>query len=145
MANERLDFIRKHIGQPIAGSPSAITNWLAGVPRVVEPGTLVIEYTVRKDMTNMMGVLHGGVSATMLDDVCGICCLISAEDHFFATVNLSIDYLSGSQPGDVLTATATIVRQGKTIINVQADLKKQDGKIVAKCTSNLINTPIKLT
>jgi acyl-coenzyme A thioesterase 13 len=141
--NPRLEYIKSRIGQVVSDSPSEISNWLQMTPVMAENGKIVVKVPVRSDMTNMMKTIHGGMVATILDDLCGTVCLISAEDFFYATVTLNVDYLRPAQIGDVLTCTAEIVRQGKTIINVHASLALSDGKIVARATSNLINSQIK--
>lgn len=124
-------------------SPSEMANWLRMTPVIAEPGKVVMTVPVRSDMTNVMRTLHGGMAATIMDDLCGTVCLISALEHFYATITLNVDYLNPAMIGDQLTATAAIVRQGKTIINVQAELVRADGKIVARASSNLINTQTK--
>ncbi len=141
--NPRLKFIQDRIGQTVVDSPSAISNWLQMKPVSAENGKIVVDIEVRADMTNMMKTIHGGIAATILDDLCGTVCLISAEEFFYATVTLNVDYLRPAQIGEVVRCTAEIIRQGKSIINVQADLKLPDGKIVARASSNLINTQIK--
>lgn len=138
--NPRLQFILDRIGNVIQDSPSEISNWLQMTPILAEDGKIVVTVPVRSDMTNMMKTIHGGIAATILDDLCGTVCLISAEDFFYATVTLNVDYLRPAQIGDVLTCTAEVVRQGKSIINVHAVLTLPDGKIVARASSNLINT-----
>lgn len=141
--NHRLQFIQERIGEVIQDSPSEISNWLQMTPVFAESGKIVVTVPVRADMTNMMKTIHGGIAATILDDLCGTVCLISAEDFFYATVTLNVDYLRPAQIGDVLTCTAEVVRQGKSIINVHAVLTLPDGKIIARASSNLINTQIK--
>lgn len=141
--NPRLQFIQERIGSVVTDSPSEISNWLQMTPVYAEKGKIVVDIPVRADMTNMMKTLHGGIAATILDDLCGTVCLISADDFFYATVNLTVDYLLPAHIGEVLRCTAEVVRLGKTIINVQAELVRPDGKIVARTTSNLINTQIK--
>jgi len=141
--NPRLQFIQDRIGKVVTDSPSQISNWLQMTPVLAEKGKIIVEIPVRLDMTNMMQTLHGGIAATILDDLCGTVCLISADDFFYATVNLTVDYLQPALVGEVLTCSAEVIRLGKTIINVHAELKRADGKIVARTTSNLINTQIK--
>ena len=141
--NPRLAFIQARIGKVITDSPSEISNWLQMTPIIAEKGKIVVTIPVRSNMTNMMKTIHGGMVATILDDLCGTACLISADDFFYATINLHVDYLNPANVGDVLTATAEVIRQGKTIINVHAVLERMDGKIVARASSNLINTQIR--
>lgn len=141
--NPRLEYIQNRIGKVISDSPSAISNWLQMTPVLAENGKIVVTVPVRADMTNMMKSIHGGIVATILDDLCGTVCLISADEFFYATVTLNVDYLRPAQIGDILTCTAEVARQGKNIINVHATLALPDGKLVAKASSNLINTQIK--
>jgi acyl-coenzyme A thioesterase 13 len=143
--NSRLAFIQDRIGREVTDSRSEISNWLRMTPVSAEKGKIVVTIPVRSDMTNIMKTIHGGMIATILDDLCGTVCLISADDFFYATINLHVDYLNPASVGDVLKATAEVVRQGKTIINVQAVLERADGKIVARASSNLINTQIPAT
>ncbi|HSY61199.1 MAG TPA: PaaI family thioesterase, partial [Cytophaga sp.] len=108
--NLRLEYIQNRIGKLVNDSPSAMSNWLQMTPVLAENGKIVVTIPVRADMTNMMKTIHGGIVATILDDLCGTVCLISADEFFYATVTLNVDYLRPAQIGDVLTCTAEVVR-----------------------------------
>jgi acyl-coenzyme A thioesterase 13 len=139
--NPTLKFIQDRIGKVITDSPSKITNWLQMTPQIAEKDKIVVEITVRPDMTNMIETLPGGISAAILDDLCTTVCLIS-DDFFYASVNLTIDYLQPAVVGVMLIGTAEVVREGKNIINVHSTLAFPDGRLVARASSNVYNTNV---
>ena len=138
-------FTADHLHKPITDSLSLITNWLNGTPVKAEKGLVIIKYTVRKEMTNYQGVLHGGVSAMIMDDMCGMICMLSSTDEqVYSTVSLSVDYLKGAKVGDEITATARIVKLGRTIANVEAFIENAEGQIMIRASSNLVNVPVRV-
>lgn len=123
-------------------SPSPYGHWLNGKLLAVEAGSLQMSYLIRKDMTNPMGILHGGVTAGIMDDLIGMTIGATLDlEFFFTSVNLNIDYLSAGKIGETIIATTKINRQGKQIINAEAVISNESGKILAKATTNLASTP----
>lgn len=144
MANEALQFLRANIGQEMTKSPSPVSKWLRGILREAEEGSVTIDFTVREEMTNPMGIMHGGIIATIIDDVLGISVFTLGREHFYTSVNLVIDFLESGKKGETITAKSTIIRAGKTIINAECHVYNQQGKLMAKGTSNLLTTQIKI-
>ncbi|WP_353722089.1 PaaI family thioesterase [Dyadobacter sp. 676] len=142
--SKRLSFLRQFIGKSMDRHFSPVAKWLNGTLIAIEDGAMEVEYLVREDMCNPMGTLHGGIAATILDDVVGTMVYAIGREFGFASVNLNCDFLSPAVTGDVLTAKSEIVRAGKNIIHVEGRLFNAQGRIVAKCTSNLIQTTFKL-
>ncbi len=142
--NPRLDFFRSQIGQSLSTSISPMGRWLNGTLRAVDIGKISVEFTIREEMTNPMGVLHGGVSAAILDDVVGMMVFTLGREFAYTSVNLNCDFLSAARQGDTLTAHAEVIRAGRTVIHCAGRLVTSEGKIVAKCASNLIQTAMKL-
>lgn len=135
----------KFIGQHLNQSPSAVGRWLNGKLIDVKEGSMEIEFTVREDMTNSMGVLHGGIASTILDDVVGTMVYALGRDFAFTSVNLNCDFLHAARVGEILLTKGKVIRAGKNIVHVEGEITNAEGKIVAKCTSNLIQTSLKLT
>lgn len=142
--NKRLDFFRSMIGQDMSGSISAFGRWLNGTVRVAEEGKLVADYVVRDDMTNPAGVLHGGVTSGILDDLIGAMVFTLNREFAYTSVNLTVDFLHAARQGDTVTATAEVVRAGRNIIHCIGTITATDGKIIAKAATNLIQTSVKL-
>lgn len=142
--NARRDLFRAQIGNPAGYSPSAFGRWLNGTLRAIESDQLTVEYVVREDMTNPIGTLHGGVASAIMDDMAGMLVYALGEENAFTSVNLVVDFLHSARIGAVLTATAEVIRKGKNIVHVEVRIRAADGKIIAKCTTNLIQTSVKL-
>ncbi len=142
--NKRLAFLQKLTGKHLSENFSPVAQWLNGKLLEIKEGQLTMEFTVREDMCNPMGVLHGGIAATILDDVVGTMVFALGRENAFVSVNLNCDFLHPAKVGDVLTAQAKIIRAGKTIVHVEGTIAGYGSLIIAKCTSNLTQTSIKL-
>lgn len=125
-------------------SPSPFGRWLNGTIRAAEQGRLVADFTIRDEMTNPAGVLHGGAAAAILDDLIGAMVFAMGRDYAYTSVNLAIDFLHAAYKGDTVLATAEVIRAGKNIIHCEGRISATDGKLIAKCTTNLIQTSIKI-
>jgi len=143
--NQVIDFFKSHIGKYAAEiSPSNLGKWLNGKLVAVEEGTITVEFVVREEMTNPARILHGGTAASMMDDVMGMTVFVLGRENFYTTINLSIDYLLPAKIDDVLLVKSKIIRAGKTVINLECEIRNVDQKIVAKCTSNMVVTGVKI-
>ncbi|WP_185155644.1 PaaI family thioesterase [Rudanella paleaurantiibacter] len=142
--NPRLAYFQSQIGQPMAQSISGVGRWLCGTLRVVEPDRMVAEYVVRDDMANPVGVLHGGAASAILDDLCGMLVFALGREYGYTSVNLNVDFLNPARVGDTITAEARIMRAGRNIIHVEGKITGSTDKIIAKCSTNLIQTGLKI-
>jgi acyl-coenzyme A thioesterase 13 len=143
-SNSRIEMLLQLKGKPIAGDFSPVAKWLNGKLIDIAEGSMEIEYEVRADMCNPMGTLHGGIASTMLDDIVGTMVYALGREFAFTSVNLNCDFLNPAFPGEVLAAKSRVIRSGKNIIHVEGQITNADGKIVAKCTSNMIQTSFKI-
>lgn len=142
--NKRLAFLRARVGKDMSGSLSPFGGWLNGIIREVEYGRLVADFTVREEMTNPAGVLHGGAGTAILDDLIGVMVYSLGREYAYTSINLAIDFLHAARTGEVVTATANVIREGKNIIHCEGHILATSGKIIAKCATNLIQTSIKI-
>ncbi len=83
---------------------------------------LTIECTLRPDLLNSAGVLHGGVTATLADAAVGI----ALNRHFggkrpITTVELKINYFRAVGAGKVF-ARAHLLRTGSTLCVGRVDM-----------------------
>lgn len=144
ITNPRLDFFRSQVGQTMSGSISPFGRWLNGTIRVADYGRLVADFIIREELTNPAGVLHGGAGAAILDDLVGAMVFTLGREYAYTSVNLTIDFLHAARLGEVVTATAEVIREGKNIIHCEGRIVAVNGKIIAKCATNLIQTSVKL-
>ena len=142
--NPRFDYFHSQIGQNMAQSVSGVSRWLNGTLRVVELDRMVADYLIRADMVNPVGVLHGGAASAILDDLCGMLVFTLGREYAFTSVNLSMDFLNPARQGEILTAETRIIRAGRNIIHVEGRISNAEGKLIAKCSTNLVQTGLKL-
>lgn len=146
MKNSKLDFLKSFIGDYFTGSASPFAHWLRGKVISVEEKSIEFQFLVRKDMTNPVGMLHGGVTSGMIDECIGLNCIILGLENFYPTINLNVEFFNPAMEGDTVLVKTQLVKQGKTIINIKADVfNEKNGKLVAQATSNMVYSPIKIT
>jgi acyl-coenzyme A thioesterase 13 len=143
-SNSRLEVFQPFIGQNMSNSPSPLGRFLNGKLIDIKIGSLTVEFTIREDLTNPMGTLHGGAAAAIMDDIVGIMVFAMGREYAYTSVNLNCDFLSAARIGDVLTAHSYVVRAGKNVIHCEAKITNNEGKIIAKCSTNMIQTGVKM-
>lgn len=137
MSNEALELFKANIGKNFDESPSPLSRWLNGTLLQAEEGMLEASFVVREEMTNPMGILHGGAIAAICDDLIGATTFTLGREHFYTSINLNLDFLSSARMGDTVIAKASLVRAGQTIIHAECVLRNEAGKLLAKAASNL--------
>lgn len=138
--NDRLKVFQSFIGKVVEQSPSNFMNWLKPTVIDAEKGSLHCSYIVRKEMTNPYGILHGGITAGIIDDLIGATVFTLGLKNAYTTVNNNIDYFAPAKEGDVITAKTSIVKQGRTIINLQCEIfLPSKSRLIAKGYSNMLN------
>lgn len=142
--NEALNVLQSFTGKEFTASPSPFMHWLKPIVLSAESGRLAFQYTVRKEMTNPIKGLHGGVTAAIMDDIIGATMFSLNEEYFYTTVNNVIDYFSPAKEGDRIIAEASIIRKGKQIVNAQCEIWNEDRtRLIARGYSNLLKTSLK--
>lgn len=106
------------------------------VPRVLEGGRVLWEYTVHARDYNPHGVLHGGVLLALLDTAMGftIANLVVPKGRFNAVAEMSTRFLAPVRSG-VVRAEATVVKLGKRLAVVDARAEDDSGTLVATASA----------
>lgn len=145
LMNERFEIFRQAIGKYT--SEVGVSNygrWLnAKLLDVQRDGTMVMEYTIRKEMLNPTQTIHGGVTAGIIDETIGAAVYALGRKHLFTTVNLVVDYFAPAKEGDIIHAKVSMVKQGGTIIHIQCELwLVAKNRMMARGVSNMIKTDV---
>ena len=95
----------------------------------MDEATVSVE--IRDDLRQPSGVLHGGVTATLIDTAMAFAVRTRLEPTAAtATIDLTVHYLRPLVEGRA-TCIAKTVRAGKRIFTVSAEVFNSDGKIIA--------------
>ena len=133
-----LAFFQEYVNQPLPAHAPPFTLWLNGILKKAEFGNIEIEFIVRKEMTNPLGLLHGGVSAAILDDIMGMTVASLPKDNPAVSVNLNVNFLGKAYENEVISARSKLIRQGGQIIAMEGEILDKNGKIIATATSSLL-------
>lgn len=143
--NKVLAFLSSKIGKDSSDSISPLMQWMNPTLISAEEGRLEFSHTIRKEMTNPLHILHGGVTAAIVDDAMGAAVYSLNNSHAYTTVNLNVDYFAPAKEGDVVIAQASVIKKGRQIMNAECLLWNSDKtKLIAKGNSNLIRTKLEL-
>jgi uncharacterized protein (TIGR00369 family) len=91
-------------------------------------------WTPTPDMANPFGNVHGGVVATVIDEVTGAAVMSSIEAPSAPTVSLHVDYLHAVPIGGTYTAVGEVVRIGRAVAVANARIQGEDGQVLARGT-----------
>ncbi|KRT81508.1 hypothetical protein AMK59_5515 [Oryctes borbonicus] len=97
-------------------------------------GSIKAELKVANEHVNILGGLHGGYTATLVDVISSLG-LLSHEKGLkpSVSVNMNINYLSGAKEGDTVEIFANTLKVGKSLAFLQVELKnKATGVLLAK-------------
>lgn len=140
----RLTWLQQQVGKPMSASPSPFAHWLNGTLLEATEEGCKASFKIRKDMTNPMGMLHGGVTAGIFDELMGVTFFGMDTEYFFPTIDLSVVYFAAAREGDEVIAQTKIIKTGQTIIYMEAFLYDQAGKLLAKAGSNIAKSNLKI-
>jgi acyl-coenzyme A thioesterase 13 len=139
----QLEVLQARIGKEFSNTPSPFMKWLNPIVLRADKGLLSFQYLVRKEMTNPMGGLHGGVTAAIIDDVIGATLFSFNENYFYTTLNNVVDYFGPAREGDIIIADTSVIKKGKQLVNVQCEVwNAEKNRLIARGYSTLLKTDI---
>jgi uncharacterized protein (TIGR00369 family) len=97
---------------------------------VLGDGTATTTWTVGHDYVGWSDKAHGGIIATLLDEV--MAWAPSSFDSWAVTAEMSVRYRSPASPGEELTASAHVVQRRRRIYEVAGEVRGGDGRLVAE-------------
>jgi uncharacterized protein (TIGR00369 family) len=95
------------------GDGMASTEWIAG-----------------DDFVGWSDKLHGGIIATLLDEV--MAWAPSSFDSWAVTAEMSVRYRSPALPGERLVARGRVVERRRRIYSVSGEVRGADGRLIAE-------------
>jgi uncharacterized protein (TIGR00369 family) len=108
----------------------------------VEPGVIEITLPYRPDLAQQHGYLHAGIVTTIADSACGYAAysLMPAESEVLS-VEFKVNLLRPAK-GENFLAVAEVVKAGKTLTVVRADVFGVDREGQRQLIATMIGTMI---
>ena len=145
MVSKILDEMKLLLGREIDASRSPAGNWLQLTLDKIERGAAEISLTVRPEMCNPYGNIHGGMMSLVIDEAIGWAVVSLNTDNNYTSLNLNVDFLYAIRQGERLKARSNVIREGKKIIHVECSVYDMQDRLLGKASSNLIVTGMKPT
>ena len=118
------------------------SQWLKIEVIEITEGYSKIKMTVRKEMINGLGIVHGGITFSLADSAFAFAC--NNRNVLSVALDTSINFLKPVQVGDILIAEAKELHNGKSTGLYQVSLSNQQQHMVALFKGTCFRTHRKL-
>lgn len=104
----------------------AFSQWLGIEVLEIRESYSRIRMTIRKEMVNGFGIVHGGVPFSFADSAFAFAC--NNRNNLSVALDTSINFIKAVQIGDVLIAEAVEVHNGRStgLYNIQITNQNKD-------------------
>ena len=105
------------------------SQWLGITVIEVKEGYSKIQMTLRPEMINGFGIIHGGICFSLADSAFAFAC--NNRNNLSVALDTSINFTKATQPGDVITAEAKELHNGRSTGLYLITITNQKGEQVA--------------
>ncbi|MFF2483131.1 PaaI family thioesterase [Paenibacillus sp. NPDC058071] len=95
-----------------------------------EAGRAVIGLMAERRHMNLIGIVHGGVLMSMLDNAMGLAVMLSCTEEKTVTAHMNTHFLENAKSGRIICEAEIMHRIGRTI-TLQASVKDEEGRLIA--------------
>jgi len=100
------------------------------------PGTASTTWTAGRDFVGWEEKVHGGILATLLDEV--MAWAPSSFDSWAVTAEMKIRYRSPANPGEALAARGWVTSRRRRIYAVSGEVLGADGRLIAEAEGRFL-------
>lgn len=116
----------------------AFSQWLGIEVLEVQEGYSKIQMTLRDEMLNGFGIIHGGVAFSLADSAFAFAC--NNRNNLSVALDTSIVFTKQTLSGDVLTAEAKELHNGRSTGLYHISITNQKGELVAQFKGTCFRT-----
>ena len=106
------------------------SQWLGIQVLEIKEGYSKIKMTVRKEMINGFGIVHGGIAFSLADSAFAFAC--NSRNILSVALDTSINFIKPVQVDDVLTAEANELHNGKSTGLYHITITNQQEHLIAQ-------------
>jgi uncharacterized protein (TIGR00369 family) len=101
-----------------------------------DDGDYVARFTPKKEHQGYLGITHGGIMATVLDEA--MARLAWADGFQAVTAEMTVRYRLPAKTGEELVVAGRITGEDRRTITCSAEAKNPEGKVVAEATARMV-------
>lgn len=105
------------------------SQWLGITLLDIKEGYSKIQMTVREEMLNGFGIVHGGIAFSLADSAFAFAC--NNRNNLSVALDTSINFTKAVQVGDTLVAEAKEIHNGKSTGLYHITITNQKQEVVA--------------
>jgi len=110
----------------------------------VSKGRIVFTGTPGENVLNLIGTVHGGYAASILDSALALSILSSLDaDSNFTTLEIKVNYVRPITAGMAVRAEGNVIHAGRRVATSEARLTDPDGKLLAHGSTTCLILPRK--
>lgn len=118
------------------------SQWLGITVLDIQEGYSKIQMTVREEMLNGFGIVHGGIAFSLADSAFAFAC--NNRNNLSVALDTSINFTKAVQVGDTLVAEAKEIHNGKSTGLYHITITNQRNEAVAHFKGNCFRMGKKL-
>lgn len=105
-------------------------------------GRATFEMLVDERHLRTRGILHGGVTAALLDTALGYAAGTTApEGYFVVTVQLNLNYIRPAWESEKLYATGEVKHAGRQTAVAQGEIRTAENELIATASGTFLYVP----
>ena len=97
----------------------------------IDYGRALVKMENSKDMTNLFGVIHGGVIFSLIDGAFELAA--NSYGTIAVALGVNVNYISSAKAGEILYAEAKEVSKTPKISIYDIRVRNDDGRLIATC------------
>ncbi|WIV17580.1 PaaI family thioesterase [Paenibacillus polygoni] len=101
----------------------------------IQKGEVVVTLDTKPHHLNLMGIVHGGVLSSLMDNAMGIAVMVRRPGEASVTSNLNVHFVKPAKKGP-LTVTAKIVHETGRSLTTESRVLDRDHELVALSTGS---------
>ena len=105
------------------------SQWLGIEVLQISEGYSKIKMTIRDEMINGFGTLHGGIPFSLADSAFAFAC--NNRNNLSVALDVTISFTKAVKSGDILTAEAKEIHNGRSTGVYLVNIFNQDGQLTA--------------
>jgi uncharacterized protein (TIGR00369 family) len=111
---------------------------------VIDKGEIAYYMTITEEHLATPIAAHGGSLAALMDATLGVCALseVCEEMKVVSTVNMNMSFLHPANLGDQLIGRGKVVKSGKRIVFVEAQIFNQKEQLIATGSATMNAYPV---
>lgn len=128
LAATPVSIVSERLDQLYAQAKGTFWDYLGCETLTAEPGHVVLKLDAGRHHLNAIGIVHGGVLSSLLDNAMGLATMLARPDENTVTSNLNVNFVAPLQVGE-LRVTAEIVHETRRSITCTGRVMDAEGKL----------------